>query len=80
MFGRCANRNSTRRCAVGTILAGDDAAYGGLRWSSHFASSDTTGRIKMKMKNGGGSLCPWRESHSLGVAGCAHASVLGVRL
>src|SRR5467141_1758929 len=42
MFGRCANRNSTRRCAVGTILAGDDAAYGGLRWSSHFASSDTT--------------------------------------
>src|ERR1700747_2410257 len=43
MFGRrCALRNSARGCTVGTILAGDDAAYDGLRWSGHFASSDTT--------------------------------------
>jgi hypothetical protein len=40
--GRCANGNSASRCNVGIILAGDDAAYDGLRWSSHFASSDAT--------------------------------------
>ena len=50
MFGRCANGNSGHRCKMDTIRAGDDDAYDGLRWSSHFASSDTTKENQMKMK------------------------------
>jgi hypothetical protein len=57
MFGRCANRNSAHRCTVGTILAGDDAAYDGLRWSSHFASSDTTKENQNEDENNVSSGC-----------------------